>query len=192
MKFFAAVLLMIVFGCNASTENGNAVSRQQELTPDSAFFYPANSLLKLASEEVITQPYYIYAITIDGGKRDSVQLTNDQFSALAHKFTDFNIDSVPAKRYYRAASFSDATLHSLTLSYTSIHPAYPVKSMEILMDENGDKVHRIFINRSFQNSDSAVIEKLGWNFEQNNFYINRILSFSDGSEKTIQKKVFWQ
>lgn len=192
MKFFLIVLLLGVVGCNSSAENPSLQTKEPALTADSAFFYPANALLKRAIQSVTSQPYFIYCITVDGGRRDSAQLTNSEFESLANKFTEFKIDSIPVKRYYRPASFSDATLGNLTLSYTSIHPSYPIKSMDVLMDENGEKVKHIFVNRSIQNKDSAVIEKLGWNFEQHNFYINTILSFSDGSEKTLQRKVFWQ
>lgn len=186
----AVFVLLIYTSCNTK-QDGAADAPTVAATPDSVKFYPVKDYLSSQIQELNTTPYFIYKITMESGKKDSTVLSNkNDLKYWTDKFLAFDISDPSVKKYYKEEIFNDATLGTLTVTYTAVKTDLPVQTVHVLLDGEANKVKHIFINTKTVSDDSTVIEKLGWNARKSCF-VNRIVLAKNASEKTQQNNIIW-
>ena len=161
------------------------------LSDDSTQFYDVHTFFRDEIKDVVTTPYFIYSITtINGKRKDSVVVSSAEFEKIAQIFLQKNISDTGVKRYYKENVFRDLTTKSITMSYSTLNRNLDVQGLDILLDQETNKVNYILI-RSIQNKkDSSMITQLNWK-KGKSFLINKSISKSNGEEISTQQFVCW-
>lgn len=182
---FVLILSMILSACS------NNASKEPEFpSSDSSVFYPEYEFLKTQFNSIDTTLTIMYVYTDSDNKTDSEIISPEKFIEIAAPFTEYNINDVSVKKYYRETVFNDQTTASNTFSYVSSNASLPVQTVDILLDTTSGDVQHLFMTRSLKKADSTIEEKMGWN-TNSSFYINRIIHLSS-KEITQRISVFWR
>ena len=161
------------------------------LSDDSIQFFDVQSFLQEEVKDVATTPYYIYSITsINGKRKDSVQITSAAFEKIAQIFLHKNISDSSVKRYYRENVFRDLTTKSITMSYSTLNRSLDVQGLDVLLDQETNKVNYILIRSNQNSNDSSVITPLNWK-KGKSFLINKSVIMNNGEKKSTQQFVCW-
>ena len=161
------------------------------LSDDSTQFYDVHTFLRDEIKDVVTTPYFIYSITtINGKRKDSVVISSAVFENIAQIFLQKNIADTSVKRYYKENVFRDLTTKSITMSYSTLNRSLDVQGLDILLDQETNKVNYILIRSIQNNKDSSMITQLNWK-KGKSFLINKSVTKSNGEEISTQQFVCW-
>lgn len=172
----------------SGTDNDNGSATTE--TEDTTQFFQISGFIRQQIEEVKKTPFYIYKKTETDGRVDSVSSDNEGFLKLAENFLHPDIAKMPFKKNYTENIFFDETTKTISITYTTTDKSMEVQNANIIMDEDGKTVKRIFIRKFFNYSDSSAIEQLGWKPNES-FQINRFVQASDQKDKTTLTSVVW-
>ena len=168
----------------------NKTGAIQSPANDTAKFFQVTQYLRSQIAEVNKTPYYIYKLTITNGKKDSSAVDNAVFNVIAAQFLKPDINEADIKKYYKENIFHDQTTKSFTISYSTENKQLEIQNIEVLLQEDGETVKRIFIRKFFTYPDSSVIEQLSWKPDQR-FQINRLVQKPNNQETSYQTDVVW-
>jgi hypothetical protein len=173
MKQSVTVLLFFMLALMAC-RNHSSNTKTTAVVADTAKFFPLTAFFKdqLAYAKALHKP--AYCITIKDGKKDSFALNETQFRQWVNIFLQRNIDSPAMKALYRETVFQDLATKSYTLSYSPADGHVPIRSIDILLDEQSSQVKRIFIRSLFNKGDTSINEQCNWKAFKS-FQVNRSL-----------------
>jgi hypothetical protein len=178
------IIACVTFCCR------NAPKKQiQEYDNSKVEFYPLNQYLDSQINDVVTTPYYIYAIKTVDNKRDSFTISAAQFNLIANEFVKDDPAKQDVKKFYKENVFHDASTQSITFNYSTAHPTLSLRSTDILLDDNSQRVKRIFMLKHYARKDSIVEMKLGW-IPNESLYINKSIDHQK-KRYTEQLQVVW-
>lgn len=180
------ILIFSIIGCKQKGSSSKPIAQTQ----DSTHFFQIPQYIQQQIEDVKKTPYYIYKIDIKNGIKDSVPINTPLFEELARQFLNTDINTSNLKKYYIENVFHDQTIKTFTISYTTPNKELEIQNMDILLQEDGQTVKRIFIRKFFNYPDSSVIEQLSWKAAEN-FQINRLVQAKDKKENSRQTIVVW-
>ncbi len=186
-RFVAVATLLTLFSCrskNTSEEGTKTINN------DSTVFYPVQQFFINDKKDVDSTPYFLYRIVEKNNRRDSTPISRQIFDSLANMFTAIDISDISVKKYYEENVFNDLTTNSITLSYRSINKELPVQSVDVLLNNESQRVKRIFVSRVSNKGDTTVMDKMGWKANES-FYINRIIQLPGGKEQSEKNTVIW-
>lgn len=186
LRAMACILTIIAVSCNNRSETSKEITYDN----DSLTFYPIRDYLQTQIADVVRTPYFIYRLTVQDGKRDSVVISSAEFSSLTTPFTAWNIDSPGVKKYYREDAFNDASTNSITFSYTTRNKKLPLQQADVLLEPETQKVKRVFLQVVQSNNDTIIIYKLGWKADKSCTIAKSILPGKD-HELTSHTTVVW-
>jgi hypothetical protein len=187
--FFAFIGSLLSCNNNAA---GDSVPETSVQNTDTSKFYPVKDFLQSQIQDLSSIPYFIYELHKEDNKaQDSSLVTATELAAYTGKFTAYDINDPALKPQFKESVFFDASLGTLTLSYSTKATNVPLKDVEVLMDENSKEVKMIFMSFQTSYTDSVVFERLGWE-KNKSFYINRMIQSEKGIVKTVTKKVIWK
>jgi hypothetical protein len=186
MRLFSGfIICVLAISCKGKQAGEVAVD-----TNDTIQFYQVSQFIKSQVNEVLKTPYYIYKKTTQNGKTDSVAITNEQFAALAERFSKPDITSPDLKNNYTENAFFDNTTKNYNLNYSTRNKDLEIQNIDVLLKEDGETLNRIFIRKFFSYSDSSAIEQLSWKPNES-FQISRMIQMPDGKESLQQTIVVW-
>jgi len=157
---------------------------------DTVKFFQVTQYLQGQVKEVNATPYFIYKIEINNNKQDSTPINTAIFNQLSQQFLKPDINDPELKPQYRESIFEDQTTKSFTISYATTNKALELQNIEILLDEDGQTVKRLFLRKFYNYSDSSAIEQLSWKPGES-FQVNRSVQKPGNSESTRQLLVVW-
>lgn len=157
---------------------------------DTAHFFEVAQYIKTQIAEVNTTPYFIYKIDVADGKKDSTAINTSVFNHLSTQFRRPDINDKALKKHFTENIFHDQTTKSFTISYTADDKQLEIQNLEVLLQEDGQTVKRVFIRKFFDYTDSIAIEQLSWKPGES-FQINRLVQKPGNKENTCQTKVVW-
>jgi len=160
-------------------------------TSDTVKFFPVNLYIQGQINRVDSFAGLIYKITIVNNTKDSTVITRQQFNTLAQDFLEYDISDKSLHKYYKESDFADATTQSLTFNYTALDNTLPLQSIDVLLNSAGNQLKNIFYSKQKNEGDSIVTEKAGWK-NDNSFFINRSVTFSDNKTTTQQNIIVWR
>ncbi len=161
------------------------------LSDDSTQFFDVQSFFQSEIKDVATTPYFIYSITtINGKRKDSVAISSAEFEKIATLFLQKNISDTSVKKYYKENVFRDLTTKSITMSYSTFNHSLDVQGVDVLLDQETNKVNYVLIRCNEIKADSSVITQLNWK-RGKSFLINKSVSLSNGEQISIQQFVCW-
>lgn len=184
---FLLIYLLFYYGCKP---NGSNTATNKNGKEDTTHFFQVAQYIQSQIAEVDKTPYFIYKIDITNGKKDSIPINNSVFNQFAAKFLKPDINDKEIKKYYTESIFHDQTTRSFTLSYTANDKQLEIQNIDVLLQEDGKTVKRIFIRKFFNYPDSSAIEQLSWKPGES-FQINRLVQNSGNKENTYQTNVVW-
>jgi hypothetical protein len=184
--FLLAVYGVTVIGCK---DKGTGPI-QTNAAKDTTHFFQITQFIKHQIEEVKQTPYFIYKVEIKNGNRDSIPVTTPIFTQLAQPFVTTDINNPEIKNDYTENVFYDQTTKTFTISYSTLNKQLEVQNIEVLLQEDGRTVKRVFIRKFYNFSDSSAIEQLSWKTNEN-FQINRVVQGRGKKENIQQTIVVW-
>ena len=188
--FTFSLLAILFLSCKNNKVTAPATSPQDN-SSDTATFFDVKEFFQKEIKDVTTTPYFIYTIiTQDENKRDSIHLTTTSFVQLAQEFLSKDITDKSIKHFYKEDVFRDLTTKSVTFSYSTRNKDLEVQNVEILLDEETNKVNFIFIRCNKTEGDSTIITQYNWK-RGKSFLINRAVLKTDDSKHSIQQFVSW-
>jgi hypothetical protein len=191
LAFSLFILMFVLFSCKNKQEQKAAASPASAATADTTKFFDVKGFIEGEIKDVTTTPYFLYTITTrDDKKRDSAHLTTTEFVRLAQEFLAQDITQSELKPSYKEDVFRDLSTKSITFSYSTRNKDLNVQNIDVLLDEESNKVKFIFIRSQKITKDSTVITQFNWK-RAKNFLINRSLLRSNGSKYSTQQFVSW-
>lgn len=175
---------------NTACKSKKPASQIPTYQNDSVVFYPYKSFLETQIKQVSTTPYFIYQIRTEENKRDSTLVTPEQFLAITSIFTRYSIEDTAVKRFYKEIAFNDESTHSITMSYSTHNNELPVQQVDVLLDQETQKIKRIFLTVVQQAGDSTTTYKLSWKSNAS-CTIAQTVSIAGGNEHSVQSAVVW-
>src|SRR6202008_3708989 len=100
-------------------------------------------------------------------KIDSTPISLSNFNRTIEPFRSiqFIADHV-AKKYYKESVFHDGSTNSIVFSYATDNADLALQSATIMLDDQSQRVKRIFATKEISNTDSTVFEKLSWKAQE--------------------------
>lgn len=133
---------------------------------------------------------FIYRITEQNGRKDSVVIDTAAFRAMASQFTRLQLNDPAIKSRYRESVFADNDTRSYVLNYKTNDASLPVKSVSVMLDTVVQDFRRADLMQSYQRNDTLFEERLAWNVGKK-FQVIRIVT-AGGKELTTQTYVYWR
>lgn len=185
---FFIIPALFYYSCKQNNNLHTNTSQAQK--NDTTKFFQVSQYIKNEIEEVNRTPYYIYKVTVINGKKDSVAIDNAVFNKMSAQFLTPDINDDKLKKHYTENIFHDQTTKSFTMSYTTPDKQLEIQNIEVLLQEDGETVKRIFIRKFFNYPDSSAIEQLSWKPGQS-FQINRLVQKNNNKENSYQTNIVW-
>lgn len=184
--YFFILILYLLYACRPN-ESGTNTS---EATNDTTHFFEVVQYIKTQISEVNKTPYFIYKIDIADGKKDSATINTSVFNQISKRFLRPDINDRDLKKHYTENIFHDQTTKSFTISYTATDKELEIQNIEVLLQEDGQTVKRLFIRKFFNYKDSSAIEQLSWKPGES-FQINRLVQKPGNKENSYLTNVVW-
>lgn len=186
MRIIPTILIVVFFQfCSGKTNKQNEVS-----ATDTSKFFQVGDYIKSQINEINKTPYFIYQLNISPQQKDSFPINNVLTTQLAQQFIKPDLNDASIKKYYNESVFFDQTTKTYTINYSTNNKDLELQNLDILLEEDGEKVKRIFMRKFFNYTDSSAMEQLSWKPNER-FEITRMIQKPDGSETSRQTIVVW-
>ncbi|MDB5192938.1 MAG: hypothetical protein JWQ96_2501 [Segetibacter sp.] len=190
MRYDICLLLILLIGVACKNKESKPIQAQAAAPVDTSRYFQVVDFVKSQINEVQKTPYYIYKLTVTNGKKDSVSINNQDLTVLAQPFLKADINASSIKPFYKEMIFHDQTTNSFTLNYTTANKDLEVHNIDVLLEDDGETVKRIFIRKFINYGDSSAIEQLSWK-PNSSFQISRLVERPDNKETSYQTTVVW-
>lgn len=183
--FLSSAIILFTFGCKTKPVPPN------NFAIDTTSFFSIGNFFLSEIKDVETIPYLMYQIkTKANGTRDSSGFTNEEFIPLAKQFVACDISDSIKKQDYKEAVFKDNSTKSVTFNYSTTKRDLPIQSIDVLFNEETNKVNRIFIRKVLDNKDSSTTVLYSWKANMS-FTITKSVVKQNGIKYTVQQYVNW-
>jgi hypothetical protein len=153
-------------------------------------FYDLRAFLQKEIKDVCSTPYLIQQISTRDNKKDSVIIDTTDFKKWGEEFLARDINTEKLRSSYAESIFHDLGNRTYTLNYTLKQGDLPVQLLDILLNEDNNKVSRVFIKSIEKKGDVVIIEQLSWKAGKS-FQVNRFYKRSNGSSTTESTQIIW-
>ena len=184
---FLLLYSLLFFACK---QNGSNTITNDTGKNDTTHFFQVTQYIQSQIADVNRTPYFIYKIDIRDGKKDSNATNTAVFNRISQQFLKPDINDKALKKHYTESIFHDQTTKSFTISYTTTDKQLEIQNIEVLLQEDGQTVKRIFIRKFLDYKDSSAIEQLSWKPGES-FQINRLVQKPGNKENSYQTDVVW-
>jgi hypothetical protein len=158
---------------------------------DTAGFYPLHQYFEEQIRYVDLRDFSIVSITKNGKQSDSIQITKEQFAALAAQFLQKDITKPAVKAGYRETVFEDLSTGSITLHYQpQNNPDAEIQGIDILLDPASRAVKHVLIRSGFMAGDTSVTEHSSWKTDRS-FQVTKSYLLKNLPVKETSLKVSW-
>ena len=156
--------LLVLIGGIILSSCGNSPQKTVAITNnDTIHFFSIKDFFLSEIRDVEATPYFIYQIhTKANGSRDSTSFKKEAFANFTQQFIACDVNSSSTKNQYIESAFKDNSTNSITLNYNTLNNALPVQNIDVLLNEETNKVTRIFIRQSLTNTDSTTTILYSW------------------------------
>jgi hypothetical protein len=189
MKMFPVFFLLLIVTIAACHSPAQKDAKTGTLA-DTAKFYPLRNFFKEQIQYVDLRNFPIYRITEKDGKKDSADITKEQFASLAASFFSKDISDPKVKALYKESAFHDLSTGSITLNYKPSDSKASVQNIDILLDEQTNLVKRVFIRVLYLKADTTFTEQYNWKANKS-FQINRFITATKGYTSTELNYINW-
>ncbi|MEO7265151.1 MAG: hypothetical protein ABIW38_09575 [Ferruginibacter sp.] len=165
MKFLSIVFLysLCILGC---TNNNPRTHKEGNASPykksnEKLIFFPVTSFIKGEIASIKQAGINPWIVTIANGKKDSVWLKVEDFSAAFAPYLTPEIDSSNLIDNYKETSFLDQTICTYTFLYEpskQLPGTFSLRRWDVYIDQQSNKVQRIYMQKQW----GDTIQHLTW------------------------------
>jgi len=119
-----------------------------------------------------------------------VAITSSKFEQIAQQFLTKDISQKKNKSAYKESIFHDLTTKTVNINYSTADKSLEVQNIDILIDDETNKLRFVFIRAYQVTTDATIITQLNWKTGKN-FLINKSVLKKDGTKTSIQQYVSW-
>lgn len=182
MKIFSLVVVIILLFVSCKNHQSN---NKKDIV-----FYDVKTFLQKEIKDITATPYLIHQISTRDNKKDSVIIDTIAFKKWCELFLARDINTEKIRPAYKESIFHDLGNKTYTLNYTLKQADLPVQLMDVLLNEDNNKVNRIFIKSIEKKGDMVIIEQLSWKAGKS-FQVNRFYKRANGTSATEITQVIW-
>lgn len=153
-------------------------------------YYDVSGTILSEITNINNEETFIYKITEQQGKKDSVAINKNQFSKLAAPFYEIQLTNPVMKKAYRETLFEDKDTKSFVLNYDTDDSTLATKSIAVMLDNQQQDFKRADMIRSYTRNDTLYEERLAW-ITGKKFQIIQIAT-AGNTELTKQTYVYWR
>ncbi len=169
----------------------NQTSKKEANGEDSTLvYYPINNYIRQQLKDVDTTPYFLYRLSSINHKKDSSLVDRATFDAQAKTVLFPELEDKNFRTNFNESVFDDESTNSITLTYSPKNKSGIVQNASVLLDKENQTVKWIFINTLTSNSDSTVIQRIGWKGDKS-CYINQDITYPNKPEIQRQLSFVW-
>lgn len=174
--------IILLAACSGNNEN--------KFEQEDKNFYPIASFIKSELKLVDSLPLAVFKYTVINQKTDTQIVGKPEFRKIAESFISPDITVEPLKKKYKETVFMDATINSVTISYTTVDPNAEIRKIDVFINPETDKVRNIYVEKMSNQGDSSVTRKMIWTSGKF-FQVSTLYSFKNQPEQTLQEKYAW-
>jgi hypothetical protein len=190
MKFLSFLIplicVFILSSCNNSPKKIIATTNI-----DTIHFFSIKDFFLAEIKDVEATPYFIIQIhTKANGSKDSTSFKKEAFANFAQQFIACDVNTSSVKNQYIESAFKDNSTNSITLNYSTLNNELPIQNIDVLLNEETNKVTRIFIRKSVTNTDYSTTILYSWKANKSCMITTSIVK-KNGTKYTEQQFVNW-
>lgn len=152
-------------------------------------FLPVIEFLAGEIKHVDTVPYTLVKYTTINEHTDSVIINRPEFRNMTNEFLEINIRDDKYKDSYDETSFADNSTGTASFTYVSRSPDLKLSKVDAYVNPESQKITRLYLERNYNNGDTAVTKKLLWQ-TTGNFIIITMKNINN-KESVMQEKIVW-
>lgn len=179
------IIVIIMLGISLLSCKDYQVNNNKDIV-----FYDVKSFIEKEIQDVTATPYLIQQITTKDSKKDSLVIDTTAFKNWCNFFLARDINTPKLRPAYTESIFHDLGNRTYTLNYTLKQADLPVQMMDVLLNEDNNRVKRIFIKSIERKGDTVLIEQLSWKAGKS-FQVNRSYQKSNGSSSDESIQIIW-
>lgn len=185
---FIMALTVLITACHSDNKKEAAPTENKE----SQAYLPVEDLIREDIRKVDSFAGGILCKFRDDRQQDSVFITPQQFHQWAAAFLSSDLDSARFQSNYSETSLIDQTTSVAQFIYTATAAEPAVRKVMVYLSPGPayDKVGRIYMEKSYNNQDTLVQEKLTWKMNAY-FMIIEMKQGPGGQNWSSVRKVIW-
>ncbi|MBC7722205.1 MAG: hypothetical protein H7068_09290 [Pedobacter sp.] len=189
MKYSFYLLITLVTTIVTSCKN--TPNKTVDILNDTIHFFSIKDFFLTELKDVQTKPYFIYQITTKAnGNKDSTAFKKEAFASFTQQFIVCDIANNVVKNQYKESAFKDNSTQSITLNYSTLNKELPIQNIDVLLNEETNKVTRIFIRQILENTDSSTTILYSWKANKSCMVTKSVIK-KGGTKYTKQQFVKW-
>ena len=192
MKLFALFLILgmgtILSGCKSNPAS-NAAS-QQDTSASNKEYYPISGYIKNQLKWLDSVPLAIIKYTTRDHHTDTSIVEKTDFNTIAEDLSLPDISSSILKKQYDEVSFIDASIGTISLTYSATNDTALIRKADVLLDQNSTAVRTIYLEKISRISDSTCTRKILWTANKN-CLVTTIIQKPGSPESILEEKYVW-
>ena len=183
---FLIFLPLAFYNCRNNTTASSGTKK------DDAFktFYPVGSFINSQLIYIDSMPLAVLKYTTINHVTDTSIVDKKDFKDIAAIFMTPDISSPELKPQYEETSFIDATLGTITLTYTARNEKAVIRKTDILLNQENTRVKTIYIEKNLPGTDSTITRKMLWTANRN-CQITTLVQKKEQPEAIILERYVW-
>ena len=183
------ILASIFFGIVAISSCSHNPKSVNESKNDSAF-YPITPYIIQQTKSLDSAILAIVHYRTENGKTDTSVYDKTAFHEIANEFTTPDINDPAVRPKFTENAFADATIGTITFTYTSDDPNFPLWKASVLLKKEDTHVIYLYLEKQLNTSDSTVLKKMIWKTDSN-CQIATIIKKKGMPDREIEDKYVW-
>lgn len=181
------IIIVVSLAFHGCQSDGAGSGRDNNLTED---FFPIGNFIESQLRNLDTLPLAVIKYRTISGITDTTVVEKGEFRKLSEGFMAPDIASPELHNRYTETSFIDATLGTLTLTYTARDQDLLIRRADVLLNEEKGDVQSVYIEKAIEDKDSTVIEKILWTRDRN-CQVSELHRYNNRPEQVVVTRYVW-
>ena len=191
MNIFLRIGLFFLFCCGIVACNNNkpADASTNKVIADTAQFYPIAGFISDEMKYVDLRNFTITQKISKGTDSSSAEISKDEFLAAAALILQEAQWFMANKQLFTESLFKDLGTESYTINYSSTKA--PIKSINLLLNQQTNLPKRLFIRSIQQSGDTAITKQYSW-VANKQFVISSSKRTENGFNESSTTQISWK
>lgn len=189
MKKICCLIAFVILIASAC-KNKSGSSGEQNRDNATEEYYPVSSYIQSQVKKLDSLPLGIIKYTTVGNKTDTAVVDKKDFASIAAYFSSPDITVPGFKNQFDEASFIDASIGTIALTYTAKNDTITLRKADVLLKQEDSRVRTIYIEKKKPVTEGTLIQKMLWTTDRN-VQITTIEQSKEAPEKVTIEKYVW-
>lgn len=182
---FPFVLSLVFISCH-----NNTGTKSEKKDSTATNFYPIGNFIRSQLQYLDSVPLAIIRYSTANQISDTSVIEKAVFGSLATALITPDISAPALKAAYVETSFIDATLGTISLTYTANSDETPIKRADVLLNQENGAVKTIYIEKNLSRQDSVIVQKILWTANRN-CQITTLTQKANQPERIVVDRYVW-